>query len=252
MLVANGGGADAGASRGPRRHVAGAVWHGRMAAADPGRGVRRPMRKPVRGRRLERGVHSGPKQRLATATKPTAGAVAGAGVGVRAGAGAEAEVGAGAAARLAGTGPVTSDRRAPGQDAGFARGAGIPDPRRLRMTGAREAPEAAARIGFPVAVKLVSERLAAQDRGRCRRPGDFEPGAQVEAAVARIRAGVRGLDAGALRRTGSSSRSMVGPPLAELLVERSDRPPLRARDDPCERWCPDRAGGGRGDDPAAG
>ena len=132
---------------------------------------------------------------------------------VRAGAEAEVGVGAGAAARLAGTGPVTSvDEH---QAKRWLHGVGIPIPAGC-VTGAREAPEAAARIGFPVAVKLVSEHLLHKTEAGAVALGISSP-AEVEAAVARIRARVRRLDADAPSDRFLVER-MVGLPLAELLV----------------------------------
>ena len=139
-----------------------------------------------------------------------AGAVAGAGVRVRAG---EAEGVVGAAARLAGTGPVTSvdEHRAKR----WLHGVGIPIPAGC-VTGAREAPEAAAGIGFPVAMKLANEHLPHKTEAGAVALGISSP-AEVEAAVARIRAGVRRFDADASVDRFLVER-MVGPPLAELLV----------------------------------
>ena len=142
-----------------------------------------------------------------------AGAAAVAGAGARAGAGVAAEAGVGAAARLAGTGPVTSvdEHRAKR----WLHGVGIPIPAGC-VTGARGAPEAAASIGFPVAVKLADARLPHKTEAGAVVLGISSP-AEVEAAVARIRAGVRRFDAGAPADRFLVER-MVGPPLAELLV----------------------------------
>ena len=102
----------------------------------------------------------------------------------------------------------------------WLRGAGVPVPSG-RVTGAREAPEAAAEIGFPVAVKMVSERLPHKTEAGAVVLGASTP-AEVEAAVARIRAGVRRHDADAATERFLIER-MVEPPLAELLVNvRSD------------------------------
>ena len=93
--------------------------------------------------------------------------------------------------------------------------AGVPIPAGI-ATGAEAAPEAAAAVGFPVAVKMLSDRL----------PHKTDAGAvalglagrtQVEAAVARIRASVRGHDEEALSDRFLVEK-MVEPPLAELLV----------------------------------
>ena len=192
--------------------VAGAVWHGRR---------RQRMRDEVRATDAEAGAvppigaGSAPGTEAAAGERveAEAGAVAGAGVGVRAGAGAEAKFGVGAAARLAGTDPVTSvDEHRAKQ---WLHGVGIPIPAGC-VTGAREAPEAAARIGFPVAVKLVSEHLLHKTEVGAVVLGISSP-VEVEAAVARIRAGVRRLDADAPADRFLVER-MVGPPLAELLV----------------------------------
>ena len=192
--------------------VAGAVWHGRRRqrirdearATDAEAGAVPPI-----GARCALGTEAEAGERV----EAEAGAIAGPGVGVRAGAGAEAEVGVGAAASLAGTGPVTNvDEH---QAKRWLRGVGIPIPAGC-VTGASEAPEAAARIGFPVAVKLVSEHLLHKTEAGAVALGISSP-AEVEAAVARIRAGVRRLDADASADWFLVER-MVGPPLAELLV----------------------------------
>ena len=94
-------------------------------------------------------------------------------------------------------------------------GVGIPVPAGC-VTGARDAPEAAASIGFPVAVKLVNEHLPHKTEAGAVALGISSP-AEVEAAVARIRAGVRRFDAGASADRFLVER-MVEPPLAELLV----------------------------------
>ena len=192
--------------------IAGAVWHGRRrqrirdeaCAADAEAGAGPP---------IGAGCAPGTEAEAGDRVEAEAGAAAGAGVGARAGAGAEAEFGVGAAARLAGTGPVTSvDEH---QAKRWLHGIGIPIPAGC-VTGAREAPEAAARIGFPVAVKLVSEHLLHKTEAGAVALGISSP-AEVEAAVARIRAGVRRLDADAPADRFLVER-MVGPPLAELLV----------------------------------
>ena len=192
--------------------IAGAVWHGRRRqrirhearAAGAGAGAMPPI-----GARCASGTEAEAGDRV----EAEAGAVAGAGVGARAGAGAEAEAGVGAAAGLAGAGPVTSvdEHRAKR----WLHGVGIPIPAGC-VTGAREAPEAAARIGFPVAVKLVSEHLPHKTEAGAVALGISSP-AEVEAAVARIRASVRRFDADAPTDRFLVER-MVGPPLAELLV----------------------------------
>ena len=192
--------------------IAGAVWHGRRrqrirdeaCAADA---------EADAGPSIGAGCALGTEAEAGERVEAEAGTVAGAGVGVRGGAGAEAEVGIGAEARLAGTGPVTSvDEH---QAKRWLHGVGIPIPAGC-VTGAREAPEAAARIGFPVAVKLVSDRLLHKTEAGAVALGISSP-AEVEAAVARIRAGVRRSHADAPADRFLVER-MVGPPLAELLV----------------------------------
>ena len=93
--------------------------------------------------------------------------------------------------------------------------AGMPVPAGC-VTSARHAPDIAVEIGFPVAVKMVSDRL----------PHKTEAGAvalgiwsrmEVEAAVARIRACVTRHDAGAMSDCFLIEK-MVGPPVMELLV----------------------------------
>ena len=184
--------------------IAGAVWHGRR---------RQRIRDEARAADAEAGAGPSTEAGCAFGTEAEAGDRVEAEAGAVAGAGAEAEVGVGAAARLAGTGPVTSvDEH---QAKRWLHGAGIPIPAGC-VTGAREAPEAAARIGFPVAVKLVSEHLLHKTEAGAVALGISSP-AEVEAAVARIRAGVRRFDADASADRFLVER-MVGPPLAELLV----------------------------------
>ena len=192
--------------------IAGAVWHGRR---------RERMRREAGPAGAEAGAAPPIGAGCAFATEveagdrveAEAGAAAGAGVGVRAGAGAETEAGAGAAARLAGTGPVTSvdEHRAKR----WLHGVGIPIPAGC-VTGARDAPQAAASIGFPVAVKLVNEHLPHKTEAGAVVLG-ISSQAEVEAAVARIRAGVRRFDVDAPVDRFLVER-MVEPPLAELLV----------------------------------
>ena len=192
--------------------IAGAVWHGRrrQRIRDEARatGAQAGAVPPIGA-----GCGFGTEAEAGDRVEAEAGAVAGAGVAVRAGTGAEAEVGVGAAARLAGTGPVTSvDEH---QAKRWLHGVGIPIPAGC-VTGAREAPEAAAGIGFPVAVKLVSAHLLHKTEAGAVALGISSP-VEVEAAVARIRAGVRRFDADAPADRFLVER-MVGPPLAELLV----------------------------------
>ena len=170
--------------------IAGAVRHGRR---------RQRMRDEARAAGVEAGA------------MPPIGA--GCALGTEAEAGDRVEAEAGAVARLAGTGPVTSvdEYRAKR----WLHGVGIPIPAGC-VTGAREAPEAAAGIGFPVAVKLVNEHLPHKTEVGAVALGISSP-AEVEAAVARIRTGVRRFDADASTDRFLVER-MVGPPLAELLV----------------------------------
>ena len=84
------------------------------------------------------------------------------------------------------------------------------------VAGPREAPRAAAEIGFPVAVKMVSDRLLHKTEAGAVALGVSSP-AEVEAVVARIRAGVLRHDAGAASDRFLIER-MVEAPLAELLV----------------------------------
>ena len=134
-----------------------------------------------------------------------AGAGAGAGVGVGVG------TGTGTEAVPLGPAKVIDEPQAKAR----LRCAGMPAPAG-RVAGAREAPDAAAEIGFPVAVKMVSHRLPHKTEAGAVVLG-VSSRAEVAAAVARIHADVRRYDAGAL-----SDRflieEMVEPPLAELLV----------------------------------
>ena len=125
---------------------------------------------------------------------------------------ADAEAGAATVAPTAG-GPVTGvdEHRAKR----WLHEVGIPIPAGC-VTGARGAPEAAARIGFPVAMKLVSEHLPHKTEAGAVVLGISSP-AEAQAAVARIRAAVRRFDADAPVDRFLVER-MIGPPLAELLV----------------------------------
>ena len=126
---------------------------------------------------------------------------------------ADAEAGAVTVAPAAGTGPVTSvDEH---QAKRWLHAIGVPTPAGC-VTGARDAPEAAAKIGFPVAVKLVSEHLLHKTEAGAVALGISSP-VEVEAAVARIRADMHRFDADASADRFLVER-MVGPPLAELLV----------------------------------
>ena len=190
--------------------IAGAVRHGRRRQRMRGEtgpaGAEAGAAPPIGA-----GCAFGTEAEAGDRVEAEAGAAAGGGAGVRAGAGAEAE--AGAAARLAGTGPVTSvdEHRAKR----WLHGVGIPIPAGC-VTGARDAPEAAASIGFPVAVKMVNEHLPHKTEAGAVALGVSSP-AEVRAAVARIRADVRRFDADASADRFLVER-MVEPPLAELLV----------------------------------
>ncbi len=92
--------------------------------------------------------------------------------------------------------------------------AGIPIPAH-RVTSAGDAAEAAAAVGFPVALKMLSDRLphkteaGAVRLGLC--DGDIAP------AIERMRANVAAHDPLAVRDRFLVER-MVGPPIAELMV----------------------------------
>ena len=158
--------------------IAGAVWHGRR---------RERLRRDARRAGDEAG----------------AGLAAGTGTGV----------GVGAGVKSVRVGPVKMlDEH---QAKTRLRGAGMPVPAG-RVTSARDAPDAAANLGFPVALKMVSHRLPHKTEAGAVALG-IASRAEAEAAVARIRADVGRHDAGAL-----SDRflieEMVEPPVAELLV----------------------------------
>ena len=192
--------------------IAGAVWYGR-----------RRKRIPCEPRGGEAGAGSG------DGADTDEGAEAGAGEGAEGGfrtfvkveRGSEAATGgwavggygAGARTRAAPSGPVrTIDEH---QAKLRLHGAGMPIPPG-RVVGAGAAPQAAAEIGFPVAVKMVSELLPHKTETGAVALGVSSP-TEVRAAIARIRADVRRHDARAV-----SDRflveGMVEPPLAELLV----------------------------------
>lgn len=95
------------------------------------------------------------------------------------------------------------------------RTAGMPVPPG-RAAGGREAPDAAAEIGFPVAVKLLDESLPHKTGAGAVALGLSSRG-EVEDAVARIRAAARRRDAGAPPDRFLVEK-MIEPPLAELLV----------------------------------
>ena len=102
-----------------------------------------------------------------------------------------------------------------GEAKAWLRHAGIPVPAG-RVAGGREAPDAAEEIGFPVAVKMLSERLPHKTEAGAVALG-LSSRVEVEAAVARTRAAVRRHDAGALSDRFLVERT-IEPPLAELLV----------------------------------
>lgn len=97
----------------------------------------------------------------------------------------------------------------------WLRRAGVPAPPG-RAAGAREAPDAAAEIGFPVAVKMLGDRLLHKTEAGAVALGLSSP-AEVAAAVERIRAAVRRHDPEAPSDRFLVER-MIEPPLAELLV----------------------------------
>ena len=182
--------------------IAGAVWHGRCRARIRGAA-------PGGETGVEAGGVSG------------AGAGADMGKGARAGGGVEAGdvpgVGAEAGVRVGpGAASVGGERAIDEWHAkAWLHRAGIPVPDG-RVASAREAPEVAAEIGFPVAVKMLSERLLHKTEAGAVSLG-LESRAAVEAAVARIRAAVGRYDAGAATDR-FLVEEMVEPPLAELLV----------------------------------
>jgi len=128
--------------------------------------------------------------------------------------GADAEVEVGAVAHHAGIGPTV--RNVDEHEAKrWLQGVGIPIPAGC-VTNAHEAPEIAARLGFPVAVKFVSEHLLHKTEAGAVALGVSSP-TEVEAAVARIGARARGSNAETAADRFLVER-MIGPPLAELLV----------------------------------
>ena len=158
--------------------IAGAVWHGRR---------RERLRRDARRAGDEAG----------------AGLAAGTGTGV----------GVGAGVKSVRVGPVKMlDEH---QAKTRLRGAGMPVPAG-RVTSARDAPDAAANLGFPVALKMVSHRLPHKTEAGAVALG-IASRAEAEAAVARIRADVGRHDTGAMSDRFLVER-MVEPPVAELLV----------------------------------
>ena len=125
-------------------------------------------------------------------------------------------------AQEAGARAPGSSRRAAGLQAvdeqeakAWLRRVGVPAPPG-RAAGAREAPDAAAEIGFPVAVKMLSDRLLHKTEAGAVALGLSSP-VEVEVAVERIRAAVRRHDPEAPSDRFLVER-MIEPPLAELLV----------------------------------
>ena len=188
--------------------IAGAVWHGR------------------RRKRLSsdsRGAEATARDECGSGSDAPAGArvgvVATVGAGSRVGVGARDEQepdrnpGAGVRARCTATGSVRAvDEH---QAKVWLRRAGMPVPAG-HVVGSRDARQVAAEIGFPVAVKMVSERLPHKTEAGAVAIGVSSP-AEVEAAVARIRADVHRYDTGAVSDRFLIER-MEEPPLAELLV----------------------------------
>ena len=97
----------------------------------------------------------------------------------------------------------------------WLRRAGVPVPAG-RVAGTRDAPRVAEDIGFPVAVKMLSDRLPHKTEAGAVALGVSSP-ADVEAAIARIRACVHRYDAGAVSDRFLIER-MMEPAVAELLV----------------------------------
>ena len=175
--------------------IAGAVWHGR------------------RRRRIQRDDSSAAQAAPGDEAGAESGAGVGIGIDVGAGVIAGARADAGVVARSARVVPAgTIDEH---QTKMCLCGAGMPVPSG-RVVGPREAPEVAAEIGFPVVVKMLSDRLPHKTEAGAVALGVSSP-TEVETAVARIRADVLRYDAGA-----ASDRflieQMVEAPLAELLV----------------------------------
>lgn len=197
--------------------IAGAVRHGRS---------RKRMQDVAHA--AEAGPGGGAEWRDAAAGS---GSDAGRGNTVRVGDTVEAEVGIGAVPSIGAGGAFGAEAEAAnrvGAEAGptvrsvdeheakrWLHGIGIPIPAGC-VTDAHEAPKAAARLGFPVAVKFVSEHLLHKTEVGAVALGMSSP-AEVEAAVARIGASVRGFGAEVAADRFLVER-MAGPPLAELLV----------------------------------
>ena len=188
--------------------IAGAVWHARYR-----NWPQNDSREAGATTRDECGSESHAPPGARVAVVATVGAGARPGVGARSEQGPDRDSGVGVGARCPAAGSVrTVDEY---QAKMRLRRAGIPVPAG-RVAGSRDAPQAAVEIGFPVAVKMVSERLPHKTEAGAVATGVSSPG-EVEAAVAGIRAGVHRYDAGAVTDRFLVER-MVESPLAELLV----------------------------------
>ena len=188
--------------------IAGAVWHGRW---------RERMRREPRGG--EAGAGSGDGADTGEGAGEGAEGGFGAVVAVERGPAAatggwtDGGCGVGARTRPSLSGPVrTVDEH---QAKLRLHRAGMPIPSG-RVVGPGAAPEVAAEIGFPVAVKMVSALLPHKTEAGAVVLGVSSP-AEVGAAIARIRADVRRHDARAVSER-FLIEGMVEPPLAELLV----------------------------------
>ncbi len=186
--------------------IAGAVWHGRR---------RRRMRNDPQVTEAAARDECRPEPESATGARVAVGTAveAGSRAGAGGGRGRDRVFGVRVGARSASTGSVRTidEHRAKVR----LRRAGMPVPAGC-VAGSRSAPQAAAEIGFPVAVKMMSDRLPHKTETGAVALGVSSP-AEVEAAVARIRADVHRHDAGAVSDRFLIER-MVEAPLAELLV----------------------------------
>ena len=188
--------------------IAGAVWHGRRRSR-----MRSDSRVAESAAGDECGSGSGTESATGARVAVVAAVEAGSRVGAGGGRGPDRAFGVGVGARSSATGSVrTIDEH---QAKVRLRRAGMPVPAGC-VAGSRDAPQAAAEIGFPVAVKMVSDRLPHKTEAGAVALGVSSP-AEVEAAVARIRADVHRYDADAVSDRFLIER-MVEPPLAELLV----------------------------------
>ena len=188
--------------------VAGAVWHRRRR--------KRMLRHAWKGEEGDvagAGNTGGVRAGAGAGAVVSPGAAAAATLGIGAGDGLDCGIGVGVAGRSARFHAVkTIDEH---QAKARLRSAGIPVPDG-RVVDSRQAPEAAAEIGFPVAVKMVSDRLSHKTEAGAVALGMSTP-ADVEGAVARMRADVRRHDPDAVSDRFLVER-MVPPPVAELLV----------------------------------